>query len=191
MQITLDQFCQQWAPGGNTRILASKLDFNIHDFVTLAGDYTRDAFRDSFARHEFPGGKAWAPATSRWARRFPHPPLNDTGTLAKSIQSKKQFTTVGGHRHALAHRGAFFRSASYRIFTTEKSRAMKGKRGNNPRSGNTYAAVHNTDPRFGRFTVNQYSSRRPVQRQFIGFSPSVESRIRSEFLPLIFKDLPH
>lgn len=38
MRITLEQFCEQWAPKGNGRYLPNKMEFNTHDFVTMAGD---------------------------------------------------------------------------------------------------------------------------------------------------------
>ena len=41
MRITLEQFCEQWAPKGNGRYLPSKMEFNTHDFVTMAGEYTK------------------------------------------------------------------------------------------------------------------------------------------------------
>ena len=49
MKITLEQFCEQWAPKGNGRFLPGKMEFNTHDFVTLAGEYSKSRFRSSFA----------------------------------------------------------------------------------------------------------------------------------------------
>ena len=48
-----------------------------------------------------------------------------------------------------------------------------------------YAAIHNTDPKFGLYTVNQYSTRRPVHRQFIGFSPKTDDYIAAHFIDMI------
>ena len=38
MRITLEQFCEQWAPKGNGRYLPNKMEFNTHEFVTMAGE---------------------------------------------------------------------------------------------------------------------------------------------------------
>lgn len=47
------------------------------------------------------------------------------------------------------------------------------------------------DPKFGLYTVNQYSTRRPVHRQFIGFSPKTDDYIAAHFIDMIFKGFPH
>ena len=60
MRITLEQFCEQWAPKGNGRYLPNKMEFNTHDFVTAAGEYSKSRFRSSFAEGGFYGsGKKW------------------------------------------------------------------------------------------------------------------------------------
>lgn len=76
------------------------------------------------------------------------------------------------------------------MYTTEKSEPVKGKRGRKTGRYKNYAAVHNTDPKFGLYTVNQYSSRRPVHRPFIGFSPKIDEHIASHFIDMIFKGFP-
>lgn len=53
MRITLEQFCEQWAPKGNGRYLPNKMEFNTHDFVTKAGEYSISRFRTSFAEGVF------------------------------------------------------------------------------------------------------------------------------------------
>ena len=75
--------------------------------------------------------------------------------------------------------------------TTEKSFPVKGKRGRSKERYGHYAAIHNTDPKFGLYTVNQYSTRRPVHRQFIGFSPKTDDYIAAHFIDMIFKGFPH
>ena len=86
MRITLEQFCEQWAPKGNGRYLPNKMEFNTHDFVTMAGEYSKSRFRTSFAEGGLYGsGKPWPERKSRWGRRFTHPVMNDTGTLSRSI----------------------------------------------------------------------------------------------------------
>ena len=86
MRITLEQFCEQWAPKGNGRYLPNKMEFNTHDFVTMAGEYSKSRFRTSFAEGGLYGsGKLWPERKSRWGRRFTHPVMNDTGNLSRSI----------------------------------------------------------------------------------------------------------
>lgn len=92
-KITLDEFCSHWVSRTSTRVMASRLEFNVFDFATAAGDYTRQQFLSSFASGGFNGSK-WAPRTSKWGKRFTHPLMNDTGTLARSIQSEAGRTDI-------------------------------------------------------------------------------------------------
>ena len=92
-KITLDEFCSHWVSRTSTRVMASRLEFNVFDFATAAGDYTRQQFVSSFASGGFNGSK-WAPRTSKWGKRFTHPLMNDTGTLARSIQSERHSGTA-------------------------------------------------------------------------------------------------
>ncbi len=96
-KITLDEFCSHWVSRTSTRVMASRLEFNVFDFATAAGDYTRQQFLSSFASGGFNGSK-WAPRTSKWGKRFTHPLMNDTGTLARSIQSEAGRTDIVGRR---------------------------------------------------------------------------------------------
>lgn len=114
--------------------------------------------------------------------------MNDTGTLARSIQSEVSRTDIVGRR---SDRTRIFRKgAKYYMWTTEKSFPIKGKRGRSKERYGHYAAIHNTGPKFGMYTVNQYSARRPVHRQFIGFSPKIEDYIADNFMDMIFKGFP-
>lgn len=122
----------------------------------------------------------------QWGKRFTHPLMNDTGTLARSIQSEAGRTDIVGRR---SDRTRIFRKgARYCMWTTEKSFPVKGKRGRSKERYGHYAAIHNTDPKFGLYTVNQYSTRRPVHRQFIGFSPKTDDYIAVHFIDMILKD---
>ena len=96
-KITLDEFCSHWVSRTSTRVMASRQEFNVFDFATAAGDYTRQQFVSSFASGGFNGSK-WAPRTSKWGKRFTHPLMNDTGTLARSIQSEAGRTDIVGRR---------------------------------------------------------------------------------------------
>ena len=125
-KITLDEFCSHWVSRTSTRVMASRLEFNVFDFATAAGDYTRQQFVSSFASGGFNGSK-WAPRTSKWGKRFTHPLMNDTGTLARSIQSEAGRTDIVGRR---SDRTRIFRKgARYCMWTTEKSFPVKGKPG--------------------------------------------------------------
>ena len=107
-KITLDEFCSHWVSRTSTRVMASRLEFNVFDFATAAGDYTRQQFVSSFASGGFNGSK-WAPRTSKWGKRFTHPLMNDTGTLARSIQSEAGRTDIVGRRNSGAHRKRYAR----------------------------------------------------------------------------------
>ena len=48
-KITLDEFCSHWVSRSGTRVMASRLEFNVFDFATAAGEYTRQQFVSSFA----------------------------------------------------------------------------------------------------------------------------------------------
>ena len=111
-KITLDEFCSHWVSRTSTRVMASQLEFNVFDFATAAGDYTRQQFVSSFASGGFNGSK-WAPRTSKWGKRFTHPLMNDTGTLARSIQSEAGRTDIVGRRSdrtRIFRQGARFQS---------------------------------------------------------------------------------
>ena len=164
-KITLDEFCAHWVEGKYVTKMPNKLERNVFDFVTLAGDYSRQQFQASFSSGGFCGGSRWAPRTSRWGKRFTHPVMNDSGALARSIKYKAEPTNIVGRR-------------------SDRSRGRSRERYGH------YAAIHNTDPKFGLYTVNQYSSRRPVHRQFIGFSPKIDAHIAAHFIDKIFEGFP-
>lgn len=169
-KVTLKEMCDQLG-----KISPSRLDFNVANFATEVGQYSKRVFKKSFDTQSF-DGKAWKPRESRWGKRFTHPILNDTGTLKDSfpIVEGNDFASSTSRKDASARRSdgklPFKRiSASYTIHTNEKSQVIRGKRGAGRKSIG-YAAIHNTDPRISPYTVNQYSSRKPVQRQFIGLT---------------------
>lgn len=192
-KITLDQFCMHWVGGDlkrpNTRIMATTLEFNVEDFVTSAGEWSKSRFKSSFAEGGFYGsGTKWPVRQSKWGKKFTHPTMIDTGKLKDNIKGEKGKLGVrGGYG-----KSSFRRNYSYVIKTNEISTPTRGKRGSrNRRTGhNNYAAIHNTDPKFGLYTVNQYSSKRPEHRQFIGFSPKLNSFINTYLVPKIFDGFP-
>lgn len=186
-KITLDGFCNHWVRAKTQRPWHSRLAFNSEEFATKAGEYALSRFRTSFDIGGFYGsGTKWRPRESKWGKKFTHPIMNDQGELKRSIKGEK---SSRGHYNTFGARG-FSRRYSYNISTNEHSRPIKGKRGKRRTRSQSYAAVHNTDPRFGLYTVNQYSSRRPVQRQFIGHSDKLLDTINRLFVPEIFKGFP-
>jgi hypothetical protein len=187
MKITLDEFCSQWVKRPNFMTLASRLEFNTMNFATAAGEHSRQFFQNSFSSGGFCGsGTKWKARESKWGKKFTHPVMLDTGTLSKSIRGEGRETNHNGW--SAAGRKIFNRGARYYIWTAEVSVPQRGKRGKNGKYGR-YAAVHNSDPSLTNFTVNQYSSKKPVQRQFIGFSRKLDEEIK-QFIPMIFKGFP-
>lgn len=186
-KITLDQFCNHWYRAKTQRPWHSMLAFNAHEFATKAGGHALGSFRESFVKGGFYGsGQKWQPRTSKWGKKFKHPVMVDTQTLKRSIQGG---LGKGGEYSTFGKRD-YQRKYRYSIWTTEVSQVIKGKRGRRKTRNQTYAAVHNTDPKFGLYTVNQYSTRRPVQRQFRGHSDKILDRINEVLVPQIFKGFP-
>ena len=185
MKITLDQFCNQWAPNGNTRILLTKLEFQIFDFTTRAGEISREHFLSSFSQKGFAGsGTKWPSRKSKWVRRHRYRMMVDEGTLRASIKGNKG--KMHGNVHGKKAKGI---RATYDIRTGERTRVVTGKRRLNSRSNGSYAAIHNTDPARHNFTRNQHTSLKPEQRQFIGHSRALDAKIAA-LIPDIFAGIP-
>ena len=190
-KVTLKEMCDQLG-----KISPSRLDFNVANFATEVGQYSKRVFKKSFDTQSF-DGKAWKPRESRWGKRFTHPILNDTGTLKDSfpIVEGNDFASSTSRKDASARRSdgklPFKRiSASYTIHTNEKSQVIRGKRGAGRKSIG-YAAIHNTDPRISPYTVNQYSFRKPVQRQFIGFNREIDDYVNNNLIKdVLLKGFP-
>lgn len=185
MEITLDQFIEQWLPGRNKLVMGSKLAKNVVDFTTLTGDYSKQYFERAFEKQGF-NNKPWAPRKPR-KHDDGHPILKDTGELSGSFRTTNKAIDRNSKKdngERLYHKGAI-----YQIFTTEENRTVAGKRSRNKHALG-YAAIHNSDPKQTNFRVNKYSKQKPIQRQFIGFSPELEDYIRVNFIPIIFTDFP-
>lgn len=190
-EISLNQMIEQLE-----KISPSRLDFNVAEFTTEVGLYSKKVFKKSFDTQSF-NGNAWKPRESRWGKRFTHPVLCDTGTLKNSfpVLSEGDFALSTSRKDTSARRTngklPFKRiSASYTIHTNEKSQVIRGKRGASHRSVG-YAAIHNTDPRISPYTVNQYSSKKPVQRQFIGFNREIDDYVNNHLIKeVLLKGFP-
>lgn len=168
-KITLAMFCNQWVEGQGRRPIANRFEKNVFDFTTVIGNRTKMFFQASFSYGGFFGtGAKWAPRQSRWGRKLGHPVLRDTLALAKGIKREQDSYDRTNYQSRRGKNASIFRRGSkYHIYTTALSSPKKNKRGGGIRS---YAAIHNSDPMKTNYTVNQYSSKKPVQRQFIGFS---------------------
>lgn len=174
INLTPEQFVASWSG-----VSLSKIDSNAHRFVVAASKYMQMRFKGSF--HQGFYGKPWPVRRSKWGMRRKHRVLSETGALRNSIQVMDY-----GDRRGMRgfSKGAYL--AESKIFTTASS--SRKKRGDN--SG--YAAIHNSDPSQTNYTVNQHSSRKPVQRQFIGFSPEADQHIANNYLSQILLDqIPH
>ena len=186
-KITLDQFFKQW---NSNMPHANRLDYNITEFTTKAGDYSKRFFRMSFASGGFYAtGNKWKPRESKWGKKFNHKVMDDTGMLKGSMSSKSENTSRQSGKKINGRTPFTKMGAVYSIHTEEVSQPGYGKRGSNPH-GRGYAAVHNTDPKISPFSVNQYSTKKPVQRQFIGFNDRLDNYINTNYVPIIFKGLP-
>lgn len=177
-KITLDQFIEQWCPLGSASLKSSQFEFDVEEFTTRAGQYALYKFKRSFALGSFCGnGPAWKARESAWGKRFTHKVLRDSRSLENSIT---------GVRYS--NRGS--KSKVYYISTNEYNQASSGKRGQAKDGSIGYAAVHNTDESSTPYTVNQHSSRKPVQRQFIGHNDGVLNHINTKLVNKIFSRLP-
>ena len=114
--------------------------------------------------------------------------MNDTGTLSRSIsgEADRMDHTNITQRGYGERKKIFRRGARYAIRTKASNFNQPGKRG----ASKSYAAVHNTDPALGLYTVNQYSSRRPEHRQFIGINPKLNHTVNQLFIPILFRGFP-
>lgn len=188
-KITLDEFINHWVQGSSPRVIVSRFEMNVTDFTTVAGEYSKSFFIRSFNSGGFYGtGAKWAPRDSRWGRKFIHPLMIDTGKLSSSFEGSGKESHIGSRKNSRAK--TFKRGANYSISTKEITKAEKGKRGKSNNKYQNYAAIHNTDSRFHNYTVNQYSTRKPVQRQFMGLNPRLDADV-TKFYDILFRGFPN
>ncbi|MBF0648677.1 hypothetical protein IR083_07580 [Dysgonomonas sp. GY75] len=190
-KITLEIFCRQWVKSARLeRSMASRFEKNVLDFTIMAGTVSKRFFRRSFSYGGFYGsGTKWTPRQSRWGKRFTHPTLFDTHKLRDNITGYEKEVKLKGFSHNRTHK-INRRGAKYYINTGEYSSPEKGKRGRKKGKYTNYAAIHNSDPKYHNFTVNQYSSEKPVQRQFMGHSLRLDYEVQ-QYIYLLFRGFPN
>lgn len=186
IELTPRDFIAQWVGIKGAPIMVSVLEKNMTDFVTVAGKYSKSCFQTSFDSQGFyRSGQKWSPRQSKWGKRKTHPLLLESWNLYGSISAGAN--DMYDSKNARRHSGAKIKSkrVAYVIATEEHKRnKRKGK------FSRGYAAIHNTDPKLHNFHVNQYSDRKPVQRQFIGFNPNINEYINRNFVPMLFEGFP-
>ena len=157
---TIEQYMSSMI--SNPDAILARLDAGAFNFAVRATSYAKDAFIESFKSGGFYKQSKWIPPTKPNKTGNTLIETGDLMNLKESTSSKrKRFNGT--------------------IKTTETRGARIGKK----KIG--YAAVHN-DP-LSSYTVNQYSSRAPIQRQFMGHNAALYNEISSKFSHLIFSKL--
>lgn len=158
--ITPRQLVEKWAT------LPNKFEVNVFNFETRIGNAAKGVFQDSFYLRRFNSASAFA-----WAPRHdskPHPLLEETGTLKRSIVWNRVSDT---------------KSRGIRIFTDPGMfRSSKRQYGRNF----CYAAIHNEG---GSGVGATGFAARIQQRRFIGYSSVIMDKIASDSIH-IFDGFP-
>lgn len=188
IKISLDTFCRQWVKDGKMeRTIVSRFQKNIEDFGTVAGVTSRRFFRRSFSYGGFyKSGSKWAPRQSKWGIRHTHDILLESYRLRNGIQGDGNTKYLNQRGWTNNRKRIRNDKMKYVISTSEFS---VGKRARKGRFSN-YAAIHNTDPKLHSFTVNGYSGKKPVQRQFMGFNAALDAEI-NKHIHILFKGFPN
>lgn len=198
MRITPEQFIEHWTVNKKAQPFVNHFERAIFDFTTKAGQYTEGKFKSSFDSGRFIGaGSPWKPCTPRWAARIQkkrkraYVLMQDMGKLKSGIDSNQPRMSESFIEQppSPGHRRVYRKGSYYFIKTNARSQVEKRIRGNNPYSNNSYAAIHNTDPKFGLYRVNKWSTKSPEHRQFIGFHPIIDEHVR-QLIPDIFDIFP-
>lgn len=172
--LTPEQFINSWKP-----VTMSKIDSNAHRFVVAAAKYMQMRFKMGFNQGFF--GAPWAPRRSKWGLTHKHRVLNETGALKNTIKVDE-----GQNRSGLRS----FISGAYMAESNVHTTASSSRKKFSDTSG--YAAIHNSDPSETSYTVNGNSTKRPVRRQFIGYSKAADAYIAFNYLSEILLDqIPH
>lgn len=202
IKITPDQFVAQWVPKDPrmNKAIPERMSSAIYNFTTAAGDYALTCFKSSFDKGGFCGQNKWEPRkVNKWSKRFNHPVMCDFERLKNGIIGDFDAKEAGrwnwpgdGNSRVGPPKKGFKRHYLYKIRTTEIAIPNEGspkRRGAVNRQKYNYAAIHNTAPGISPFTVNQYSDRKPIQRQFIGHNTNVLNHINKVLLPQYFNEI--
>lgn len=161
--LTPQAMAQQWAGAG------SRLEVNLFNFGTLAGEAARSVFLKSFELHRFnsAGAAPW-PAHKR-RPTVPHDLLDETGALKDSIKFKTGGLEAGMY------------GATVYTDPSEFKREARNK------DGKCFAAIHNEG---GRDTAKPGSPASYIpERRFIGHSTILKDKLDS-LVANIFDGLP-
>ena len=180
VQRTLQQLIDQWVPGGSGAVQKLKLQHNVTDFTTNAGQFVKEQFKKSFETQRFLGiGEIWP--ESKMSKKHGHTTMFDHGQLAGMKSDKELFNS--DYRKKI-----HLRKNRYSIWTAEESYFERKKRGLNKTKGHSYAAAHN-DPKAVGAKVNQKEDRLQTQRKFMGHHQSLFEGI-AQYYPMIFDRIP-
>lgn len=163
-EVTLREWNRRW---GNIAYISFRLDFNAFNFVVMASKFASRFFKSSFRSQRF-----YKSGQSRWEKRkdnLPHKILLETGELMNSIE-------YSGVRPT-------FLQPSATVSTNERYGNRKGKK----MAG--YAAVHNEPASKTGFSVNQYSRKKPIQRQFMGHNKELYKQIAQKYNKVLKRGL--
>lgn len=158
INLTPAQFKSQWAG------VTNKLSANTWNFQVVLSKKVEEIFKTSFdiGRFNSQGSPFWRERT----KTYPHPILNETGTLKESITRK--FIGSGADKHVS-------------IFTDPSAFKTAARH-----KGFCYAAVHNAPDGTYAYGKSGVASK---QRQFIGHSTLVEEELK-KLSDIIFEGLP-
>ncbi len=186
IELTPREFIAQWVGIKEAPIMVNVLAKNMTDFVTVAGKYSKSCFQASFFNQGFyRSGRPWAVRQSKWGKKHNHPLLMESGNLYGAVSGGAN--NMYDSKNAKKHSGAKIKSKRVAYVIATEEHKKNGRKGKFSRG---YAAIHNTDPKLRNFHVNQYSDRKPVQRQFIGFNPNINGYIKRNFVPMLFEGFP-
>jgi hypothetical protein len=159
--ISPQQMIAQW------RTLPNKFDVNIWNFEVKAGKAAVSIFKESFNLRKFNSANALIPWQRRKKTRS-YPILEETGSLKNSIKWKHLSKVSEG-------------ASGVQIYTDPN-----GFKNTKRHRGFCYAAVHNAPDGSYAYGNTGVPS---VQRQFIGHSTVLESKLR-ELSYIIFEGFP-
>lgn len=157
--LTPKQFILQWTH------IPHKFEVGLWGFEATMAREAVAIFKRSFDLRRL--NSDGAPSWPERKKHYPHPILNETGTLKNSIRSRR---LEQGVLEAKTTRGVQIYTDPARFGTAKRHK------------GFCYAAVHNAPD--GKYTYGK-SGAPSVQRQFIGHSTEIDDKIRECSMKLI------